>query len=67
FSSPPTRGCAAYAADAEPDTLRYRLWHLPAKLVRHARHRILKIRPNWPWREAFLTCWQRLTVLPAPT
>ena len=23
--------------DAEPDTLRYRIWHLPARLVRHAR------------------------------
>ena len=28
--------------DAEPDTLRYRLWSLPARLVRHARQRILK-------------------------
>src|ERR1022692_221118 len=29
--------------DAEPQTLRYRLWALPARLVRHARARILKI------------------------
>ena len=29
--------------DAEPDTLRYRLWALPARLVRHARTRVLKI------------------------
>ena len=26
-------------ADAEPQTLRYRLWHLPARLARHARQR----------------------------
>jgi Transposase DDE domain group 1 len=51
-------------ADAEPDTLRYRLWHLPAKLTRHARRRWLKISRGWPWREAFLTCWNRLTALP---
>jgi hypothetical protein len=38
-------------ADAEPDTLRYRLWHLPARLVRHARRRILKIPDTWPWRD----------------
>jgi hypothetical protein len=50
--------------DAEPDTLR--IWHIPARLVRHARQRILKISPHWPWREAFLTCWQRLCALPAP-
>ena len=52
--------------DAEPDTLRYRIWHLPARLVRHARKRILKISPDWPWKDAFLTCWQRLCALPAP-
>ena len=52
--------------DADPDTLRYRIWHLPARLVRHARKRILKISPDWPWNDAFLTCWQRLCELPAP-
>ncbi len=52
--------------DAEPDTLRYRLLSLPARLVRHARARVLKISRTWPWREAFLTCWQRLCALPAP-
>ncbi len=52
--------------DAEPDTLRYRLWALPARLVRHARTRLLKISRTWPWKEAFLACWQRLCALPAP-
>jgi hypothetical protein len=51
---------------AEPQTLRYRLWHLPARLVTHARQRILKISPDWPWKEAFLTCWEWLRTLPAP-
>ena len=52
--------------DAEPDTLRYRLWALPARLVRHARARVLKISRTWPWKDAFVTCWQRLCALPAP-
>ena len=52
--------------DAEPDTLRYRLWALPARLVRHARQRILKLSRTWPWKDAFLTCWQRLCALPEP-
>ena len=52
--------------DAEPDTLRYRLWHLPARLARHARQRVLKISRTWPWKEAFLACWQRLCALPEP-
>ena len=52
--------------DAGPDTLRYRIWHLPAKLAAHARQKTLAISPDWPWAEAFLTCWQRLCTLPAP-
>ena len=52
--------------DADPDTLRYRIWHIPARLARHARQRVLKISPDWPWKEAFLACWQRLCALPAP-
>ena len=52
--------------DADPDTLRYRIWHIPARLARHARQRTLAISPDWPWNEAFLTCWQRLRALPAP-
>lgn len=54
-------------AHAEPDTLRYRLWHLPAVLTRHARRRCLAIAASWPWADAFTTCWQRLTALPEPT
>jgi Transposase DDE domain group 1 len=53
--------------DAEPDTLRYRLLHLPARLVRHARKRVLKVSATWPWKEAFTICWQRLCALPAPS
>jgi hypothetical protein len=52
--------------DADPDTLRYRAWHIPARLARHARERVLKISPDWPWKDAFLTCWRRLCALPAP-
>jgi len=52
--------------DAEPETLRYRLLSLPARLVRHARARVLKISRTWPWKDAFLACWLRLCALPAP-
>ncbi|MGW4856987.1 transposase [Streptomyces sp. NPDC004288] len=54
-------------AGAEPATMRYRLYHLPAKLTRHARRRWLTLSRTWPWREAFTTCWHRLGALPAPT
>jgi len=54
--------------EAEPDTapLTGRIWHLPARLAHHARQRILKLSPDWPWKDAFLACWQRLCALPAP-
>ncbi|MGW0885856.1 IS1380 family transposase [Streptomyces sp. NPDC002671] len=54
-------------ADAEPDTMRFRLYHLPARLARHARHRHLRIERTWPWAPAFTTSWRRLTQLPAVT
>jgi Transposase DDE domain group 1 len=53
-------------SDAEPQTLRYRLWHLPARLAAHARQRTLKFSPSWPWKDAFITCRERLNALPAP-
>jgi hypothetical protein len=52
--------------DANPGTLRYRVWHLPARLALHARQRTLAISGSWPWARAFLDCWQRLTALTAP-
>jgi hypothetical protein len=54
-------------AHAEPETLRYRLLHLPATLTTHARQRTLKISTTWPHADAFILCWQRLTALPTPT
>jgi hypothetical protein len=52
---------------ATPDTMRFRILHLPARLVHHARTRTLKIPPNWPWARAFLDAWNRINALPAPT
>ena len=45
--------------------LRYRAGTSPPG-SRHARERVLKISPDWPWKDEFLTCWQRLCALPAP-
>lgn len=52
-------------ADAEPDTMRFRLYHLPARLAKHARRRWLRIEHTWPWADAFTTSWRRLGALPA--
>lgn len=54
-------------AGAEPESMRFRLYHQSARLARHARRRFLRLERTWPWAEAFTICWQRLTALPTPT
>ena len=41
-------------------------WACPPGWSDHARASVLKISRTWPWKDAFLTCWQRLCALPAP-
>jgi hypothetical protein len=51
-------------AKAEPATLRYRLLHVPARLVRHARTRLLRVPANWPWATALTHTFDRIRALP---
>ena len=53
-------------AGAEIATLRFRLLHIPGRLVHHARDKLLRIPADWPWASAFTTCWRRLATLPDP-
>lgn len=55
---------AGTLARAEPKTLRYRLLHAAARLVRGGRRRHLKIAATWPWAADFVTAWTRITDLP---
>jgi hypothetical protein len=50
-------------ANAEPKTLRYRLLHAAARLVRSGRRRRLKISATWPWAPAIVTAWNRISAL----
>ena len=51
-------------ARAGPKTLRYRILHAAARLVRGGRQRQLKISATWPWATAIVTAWDRITALP---
>ncbi|MGH3408579.1 MAG: transposase [Streptosporangiaceae bacterium] len=51
-------------ARAEPKTLRYRVLHAAARLVRGGRKRRLKIQATWPWAGAITAAWQRIDALP---
>jgi hypothetical protein len=50
-------------ARAEPKTLRWRLWHAPARLVRHARHDVVRILERWPDAGAILAAHQHIAAL----
>jgi hypothetical protein len=51
-------------AKAEPKTVRYRVLHTAARLVRGGRRRRLKIQATWPWTDAITAAWQRIDALP---
>ena len=49
---------------AEPKTLRYRLWHVAARVVRHARRLIVRLQRTWPWAATLAAAFTRLRALP---
>jgi Transposase DDE domain group 1 len=51
-------------AVAEPKTLRYRLWHTAARVVRHARRIIVRLQRTWPWATELAAAFARLRALP---
>ncbi|GDY34088.1 hypothetical protein GTS_57210 [Gandjariella thermophila] len=53
-----------HLATAEPKTLRYRILHAAARLVRGGRRRRLKVPRTWPWANQIVNAWQRITSLP---
>jgi hypothetical protein len=55
--------CTGSLAVAEPKTLRWTLWHAPARLVHHARRRIVRILDGWPTTAALLDAYRRITLI----
>jgi Transposase DDE domain group 1 len=51
-------------AVAEPKTLRYRLWRVAARVVRHARRLIVRLQASWPWAVELARAFTRLRALP---
>jgi len=50
-------------AAAEPKTLRWRIWHAPARMVRSGRRTIVRILEGWPDAEAILRAHRRIVRL----
>jgi hypothetical protein len=53
-------------AKAEPKTLRYRLLHVAARLVRGGRRLRLRLDTRWPWANQLATAFGRCAALPQP-
>ena len=49
---------------AEPKTLRYRLLHVAARIVHHARRTILRLQRSWPWAVELARAFAQLRALP---
>jgi len=54
-------------ADAEPKTLRYRLLHTAARIVRGQRKRKIRIPESWPWADELAAAFHAAFALTAPT
>jgi hypothetical protein len=54
-------------AKAEPKTLRYRLLHVAARLVRGGRRLRLRLDSHWPWAATLTAAFTRCAALPQPT
>lgn len=54
-------------AHAEPKTLRYRLLHTAARIVRGQRKRKIRIPETWPWAEQLKACFHAAFAMPPPT
>ena len=50
-------------AKAEPKTMRWQLWHTPARVVRRARQTIVRILNDWPESDALLGAYRRVASL----
>jgi hypothetical protein len=50
-------------ARAEPKTLRYRLLHAAARIVRRARRVVLRLPSNWPWAADLATAYRRVRLV----
>lgn len=50
-------------AVAEPKTLRWTLWHTPARIVRRARRHIVRILDGWPTANQILDAYQHVAAI----
>ena len=50
-------------AVAEPKTLRWTLWHTPARIVRRARRHVVRILDGWPTTDQILDAYRNIAAI----
>jgi hypothetical protein len=55
--------CHGIFSVAEPKTLRWTLWHTPARIVRHARQHIMRILDAWPTASEIIDAYRRVALI----
>ncbi len=50
-------------AKAEPDRLRWELWHTPARIIRRSRKDIIRLITNWPATNQILRAYKQINAL----
>ena len=54
-------------AVVEPKLLRFKMLHVPARLIRSSRRRYLRLPGRWPWADQIVEAFRRIMIIPAPT
>jgi hypothetical protein len=54
-------------AATEPKGLRFKMLHVPARLVRSGRRRHLRLPGRWRWADQIVEAFRRIMIIPAPT
>jgi hypothetical protein len=55
--------CTGTIATASPKTMRWRIFHAPARIISHARGHIVRIADGWPWTDDIVDAHQRIAAL----
>jgi hypothetical protein len=50
-------------AAAEPKTLRWRLWHTPARVIRKGRTDVIRLLDGWPDTTSILRAYTRINAI----
>jgi hypothetical protein len=55
--------CTGSIAVAAPKTMRWRIFHAPARVISHAREHVVRIADGWPWADTIVDAHHHIAAL----